>query len=84
MSFLPILLAIAGIHWALMVTPGPNVLLVTQSAAHYGRRTAVLIALGIALGAGILSSLAILGLSVVLAQAAWLFTLLKVVGGVPG
>jgi threonine/homoserine/homoserine lactone efflux protein len=45
-----------------MVSPGPNVLLVSQLAASAGRRSAWLAGLGVAFGAGVWASCAVLGL----------------------
>ena len=64
-----------------MVSPGPNVLVVTQTAASETRRAGVWAALGIAAGAALMSSAALAGLSVVLTQFAWLHAALRLVGG---
>jgi threonine/homoserine/homoserine lactone efflux protein len=73
--------AVFAVHVLAMVSPGPNVLVVTQVAASATRRAGVWTALGIAAGAGLMSGAALAGLSVVLAQFAWLHAALRLVGG---
>ena len=73
--------SVLAAHVLAMVSPGPNVLIVTQTAASQTRRAGVCAALGIAAGAGVLSSAALLGLSVLLAPFPWLHDGLKLVGG---
>lgn len=59
------LLLIAALHWAVLVTPGPNVIVVTQLAASGQRRSALAAALGVSTVAGIWAALAGLGLHAV-------------------
>ena len=51
---------LAAIHAAALVTPGANVLLVSQLSASGQARSAVLAALGVTVGAAIWSSAAVL------------------------
>lgn len=81
MSYWGVLGTVLAVHVLAMASPGPNVLIVTQTAASQTRRAGVCAALGIAAGAGLMSSAALLGLSVVLTQFAWLHHGLKLVGG---
>jgi len=60
------LLTVAAVHWLGMASPGPNVLLVTQTAMARSRGAAVAAALGVATGALVLSSAAALGLGIAL------------------
>ena len=76
-----VLASVLVVHVLAMVSPGPNVLIVTRTAASQTRRAGVCAALGIAAGAGLLSSAALLGLSVLLARFAWLHHGLKLIGG---
>ena len=50
---IPTLISIWLLHVAIMLSPGANVLLVTQLAASDRTRSAVFAALGVTLGAGI-------------------------------
>lgn len=81
MSDWAVLGSVFAVHVLAMVSPGPNVLVVTQTAASETRRAGVSAALGIATGAALMSSAALAGLSVVLSQAAWLHAALRLVGG---
>ena len=81
MSPLSTLVTVAAIHWAAMASPGPNVLLVTQTAMARSRRSALAVAVGVASGAAILATAAAIGLTVVIEQATWARHALQVAGG---
>jgi threonine/homoserine/homoserine lactone efflux protein len=55
------LLTVWLLYLGAMVSPGPNILLVSQLAASAGRRSAWLAGLGVAFGAGVWASGAVLG-----------------------
>ena len=55
------LLTVWLLYLGAMLSPGPNVLLVSQLAAGAGRRSAWLAGLGVAFGAGVWASCAVLG-----------------------
>jgi threonine efflux protein len=59
------LLAIAILHWVALLSPGPNTFVVSNLAASGSRQSAVCAALGIAVVAGIWSTLAALGINAV-------------------
>ena len=82
MSTLSTLLTVAAVHWLGMVSPGPNVLLVAQTAMARSRAAALAAALGVATGALLLASAAALGLGLVIEAADWLLPALQVAGGV--
>src|SRR5207244_1645258 len=71
------LLTLLLVHIAGMASPGPNFLLVTQRALGGARRDALTVAAGIATGAFFLSSAAAFGLSALLADAAPLYSALR-------
>jgi threonine efflux protein len=81
MSTLSTLLTVASVHWLGMASPGPNVLLVAQTAMARSRAAAIAAALGVATGALILSSLAALGLGVAIQGSDVLLHLLQTAGG---
>jgi RhtB (resistance to homoserine/threonine) family protein len=81
MSHWGLLGSVVAAHILAMASPGPNVLIVTQTAASQTRRTGVCVALGIATGAGLLSSAALLGLSALLTEFAWLQATLRLAAG---
>lgn len=59
------LLAVMVLHWAVLVTPGPNVLIVTQLAAGGDRRSALFAGLGVSCVAVFWATLAVLGVDAV-------------------
>src|SRR5438552_14020068 len=64
----------------LLVIPGPTVLLVVSYALGQGWRTALPMAIGVALGDFTAMTLSMLGLGALLAASATLFTVLKWIG----
>lgn len=62
---LPTLLTIAALHWLVLVTPGVNMLLISQLAASGQRRAASFAALGVTCVALTWSVLAVLGVGAV-------------------
>lgn len=73
-------LAFAAASALLLAIPGPTVLLVVSYALGYGRRAAWATTSGVALGDFTSMSASMLGLGVVLAASAALFTALKWIG----
>ena len=72
--------AFAAASSVLLVIPGPTVLLVVSYALGQGWRTALPMAVGVALGDFTAMTLSMLGLGALLATSATLFTILKWVG----
>ena len=77
---LEIWLAFVAASSFLLVIPGPTVLLVVSYALGQGWRTALPMAIGVALGDFTAMTLSMLGLGALLAASANLFTILKWVG----
>ncbi len=73
-------LAFAVASTALLLIPGPTVLLVVSYALTQGRRIALATAVGVALGDFTAMTLSLAGLGALLAASATLFTALKWVG----
>jgi threonine/homoserine/homoserine lactone efflux protein len=73
-------LAFVAASSLLLVIPGPTVLLVVSYALGQGWRTALPMAVGVALGDFTAMTLSMLGLGALLAASATLFTILKWVG----
>jgi threonine efflux protein len=65
-----------------MISPGPNVLLVTQLAASRDRRSARYAGAGVAVGAGIWATCAVLGVNAVFESFPWLRLTLQIAGGI--
>ncbi|MGL6209197.1 MAG: LysE family translocator [Paracoccaceae bacterium] len=64
----------------LLIIPGPTILLVMSHALGQGMRTAMPLAIGVALGDFTAMTLSMLGLGVLLASSATLFSVLKLLG----
>ena len=73
-------LAFVAASTALLLVPGPTILLVCSYALSHGRTVAVSTALGVALGDLIAMSASLLGLGALVLMSATLFTALKWVG----
>jgi threonine efflux protein len=80
MSYTATLLAIAAIHIVGNLSPGPNLVLVSQVSAAQSRHAGVLAAVGLTLGAVVWATAASAGLGL-LSSLAWLQELLRVLGG---
>lgn len=75
------LLSIALLHWVALISPGPNMLVVSTLAANDSRRSAICAALGVAVVAGLWSSLAVLGIHAVFAAHPVVRAFVQVAGG---
>jgi threonine/homoserine/homoserine lactone efflux protein len=73
-------LAFVAASAVLLLIPGPTILLVVSYALGQGRRVALPVATGVALGDFTAMTLSMLGLGALLAASATLFTVLKWVG----
>ncbi len=63
------------------VSPGPSFVLVARTSIAVSRRDGLAAALGMGVGGVVFCSLALLGLHAVLAEVPWLYTGLKLAGG---
>lgn len=77
----PVLLTLGAVQLAAVATPGPNFFLVSQTAAREGRRAGLSVAAGVCAGAVLWCAAALLGLEIVLRQAAWAIRVLQFTGG---
>ena len=69
------------IHFCALITPGPDFFLVSQTAISRSRKEAVLVVLGICLGAMLWSLLALMRLNIIFEKMAWLKQGLLIAGG---
>jgi threonine efflux protein len=76
------LLTVALLHWAVLLTPGANVLVISQLAASGHRTSACYAALGITIVAVTWATLAMLGVNAVFAALPGLRLGLQIAGGV--
>ena len=74
-------LLITGIHLLAAASPGPDFIFVSQQTLSRGRTAGLVCALGVALGLGIHIAYSVLGMALLIAQAAWLLTAIKIIGG---
>lgn len=72
---------ITGIHILAAISPGPDFIFVFQQTLSRGQAAGLLCVLGMGLGFGVHILYSVLGLAVVIANAAWLLTLIKIIGG---
>ncbi len=63
------------------ISPGPSFLFVTRTSVALSRRDGIAAAIGLGLGAAIISTLALLGVRAVIAQIDWLYIGFKLIGG---
>ena len=75
------LLAVAVLHWFVLVTPGANVLVVSSLAANGSRTAACFAALGVTVVAGIWATLAVLGVNAIFAAHPHLRLSVQIAGG---
>ena len=79
---LPVLLAFSAASLALLVIPGPTIIMVVAQALAHGRRVALASVAGVALGDLLAASLSLVGVGTILAASATAFTVVKLVGAV--
>lgn len=77
-----LLVNVALMHWAVMISPGPNVLLVSQLAASGHRARALAAGAGVAVVALVWAALAIGGVSTLFAAFPAVRALLQLAGGI--
>ncbi len=80
MEYISTLSAIFIANIILMVTPGPNVLLIAQTSAIHSRRSGIITALGVVTMGFIWPGLAIVGLSFIFQKMTWLYAILRLIG----
>ncbi len=81
LHYVTILAGIAAIHWAALISPGPNFLLISQTSSAESRRAGLWTALGVVIGTIVWATTALLGVSVVFSRFAWLYKGMKILGG---
>ncbi len=81
MNEMSILTTLAGVHFIALLSPGPDVALVVQNATQHGRKTGVMIALGLSCGILVHLILSLTGISYLVKQQPLLFNLLQLAGG---
>src|SRR5215469_15499936 len=80
MNYLDSLLVLTGVLALSMISPGPNFAIVTSTAINVSRRAGVIGGLGLAAASGTWTFLTLAGLGFVIVHAAWLYTVIRIVG----
>ncbi|MDB5044334.1 MAG: hypothetical protein JWQ08_384 [Deinococcus sp.] len=75
------LLTVALLHIVVLVVPGPDVLLVSQTAVARSRRAALFAGAGVVTGIAAWALLALLGIGILFQNFAWIHGVIRVVGG---
>jgi threonine/homoserine/homoserine lactone efflux protein len=75
------LVSILGALFLGAISPGPSFVFVVRTAVAQGRSAGLAAAFGMGVGACFFGALAVLGLRTLMAEGGWLFTALKVAGG---
>ncbi|MCO8166775.1 LysE family transporter [Pseudomonas sp. 21LCFQ02] len=79
---LTLLTALAGAFIVLIISPGPNFLVITQLSCSQSRQQGICAGLGVASGSIIWALLAVTGLGLMFQQLPWLQPALQLLGGV--
>lgn len=80
-EYIPYLLVAYAAFGIGILSPGPNILAIVGASMGTSRRAGVAMAFGISTGSVLWATLAVLGLTAILASFAWFGTILRVVGG---
>ena len=76
-----VILAATSIWFAVIISPGPNFLIVSRLAVARSRASAIGATLGIAVGSVFYAALTLFGVSVLILQFAWLGDAVRILGG---
>ena len=80
LDYFPSIITLLVIQLLGVMSPGPDFAVVVRNSLIYGRKTAVLTAVGVSLGILVHLTYILLGLGVVIAKTAWLFSAFKYLG----
>ncbi|WP_394842910.1 LysE family transporter [Pendulispora brunnea] len=81
MPYIPLLLTLLAVDFLSVVSPGPNFVVITETAMRQTRRQAAALVLGIVTGSVIWSVAVILGLTALFTIWPWLYGAMKMGGG---
>ncbi|HEY8027521.1 MAG TPA: LysE family transporter [Burkholderiaceae bacterium] len=76
-----VLAAMMAIYVPVLVSPGPNFLIVTQTAVNQSRRHAIYAALGVSSASTILAAIAATGIGILVASLPWFHQSVQILGG---
>jgi threonine/homoserine/homoserine lactone efflux protein len=69
-----------GVSWALIISPGPDMIYVISRGMAHGRRAGILSAIGVVCGILVHTTAAALGLTLILQTSAFAFLIVKFIG----
>lgn len=72
---------VALLHLLVLISPGPDFVLVTHNSLKYSRRSGVMTAVGVGLGILVHAAYSIAGLAYLISQSIVIFNLIKIIGG---
>jgi threonine efflux protein len=75
-----LLLALASLHISVVMIPGANTLLITQSALAYSRSTGLFTVIGVAMGSGLYVAAGIIGFTALVSQSPLVYNVIRVIG----
>jgi threonine/homoserine/homoserine lactone efflux protein len=78
--YLPQLILAWSIQAMGVISPGPAVVLIMGVAVKHGRGTALITSFGIACASVVLAIATVIGIAALFAQAAWLMTIVRIIG----
>lgn len=79
-DYIPSLLTLSSLMLVSLISPGPDFAVVLRNSLIYSRKTALLTALGIALGILVHVSYTLCGLGVIIRESTWILTGIKYLG----
>ena len=80
MTYWPVLAAIAGVFLLVCLSPGPSFIVISSTAVSASRQAGMFIGVGVAAATLTWATAVMLGLGLLLAQAAWLYNAIKLAG----
>lgn len=80
MFFSHALITLTIVHLLALMLPGPDFVLIVRQSIRYGRKIALLSALGIACGLSVHVMYTVFGLGFIIKTTPWLFTVFKYIG----
>jgi threonine efflux protein len=82
MDYLPHILAVLGIWAVVVVTPGPNFLVITHHALARSRKAGIFCAAGVAAGTFVWAASALFGLALIVGHASWAYNAIRIGGAI--
>ncbi len=80
MTYLQVLGGIAGVFLLVCLSPGPSFVVISSTAISASRRAGMFIGVGVAAATLTWATAVMLGLGLLLSQAAWLYNAIKLAG----